>query len=296
MVRCLPLIPLAALSIAVASAPVVRQVTYQGEIAPLNIAPTLEHGYLLTWDRNLDGSLAMNRISLYRPDGSHAYSATVEVPNRKGLNLRNGAIDVDGRVGVVFRDHGFAVLDPSGHVVRVVATPSFAAKQICFAPDHSIWIAGNTFGAGIEDDGMFRRYSPDGVELGRSIPQSTFDPPLAPIGSVGGKALRASDNGIVAVLSPAVAGGPMSAEFVELDFNGHLVGRPGKHRYFFPWALTPAGTIYAREGGKLMMYPRSSGTWMPASDGGHQGLSGAEDGALIFRQPNSNTYDWVAIP
>jgi hypothetical protein len=116
MARWLPLVPLAALSIAVASAPVVRQVTYQGEIAPLNITPTLEHGYLLTWDRNLDGGLAMNRISLYGPDGSHAYSATVQVPNLKNLSLTNGAIDVDGRVGVVFRDHGFAVLDPSGHV------------------------------------------------------------------------------------------------------------------------------------------------------------------------------------
>ena len=128
------------------------------------------------------------------------------------------------------------------------------------------------------------------------MPKSTFNPPLAPIGSVGGKALRASANGMVAVLNSVLVSGPSSAEFVELDFNGHLVGRPGKHRYFFPWALTPAGTIYAREGSKLMVYNRSSDAWKPTSDGGYQGLSGAENGALIFHQPNSNTYDWVAIP
>src|SRR5581483_4514300 len=132
----------------------------------------------------------------------------------------------------------FAVLDPSGHMVRIVATPWFSPVQISFAPDHSIWIAGHTFGAGIKDDGIFRRYSPDGIELGRFVPESIFNPPLTPIDIVGGKALRASAHGIVAVLNPVPFSGPPSAEFVELDFNGRLVGRPGKHRYFFPWALT----------------------------------------------------------
>jgi hypothetical protein len=297
MARLLLLVFLVVLSSVAASAPPARQVTYQGELAPLNIGPTYDHGYLITWERNLDGSLAMNRFSLYRPDGSHAYTALVQIAGQKNLSLHNGAVDVDGTAAVVFRNPGgFAVLDQAGKQVRTVVTPGFEPKQVCFAPDQTVWIAGNAFGAGSESDGIFRRYSIDGRELGRFVPKSTFNPPLSPIGTIAGHAMRASANGIVAILQGPAAGEPFRSEWIELDLAGNVVGRPGKHRSFFPWALTPSGAIYAREdGGKLMVFDRSAGAWKPTPDGGYSGLAGAEDGMLVFREPNSNSYDWVPV-
>jgi hypothetical protein len=65
-----------------------REVYYQGFLAPENITPTFDKGYLLVYD--------FDKIDAYAPDGRPLYSVSAEVPNAKIANIQNAAADVDG--------------------------------------------------------------------------------------------------------------------------------------------------------------------------------------------------------
>jgi hypothetical protein len=271
-----------------------RQVTYQGDIHPLNITPTFDHGYLIVWDRNTDGTRELKTISVYGPTGSRIYQAAIQVPKHKHLFLLNAAADVDGTVAVVFREPGgFAVLNRNGMQIQTVVTDSYIPTQICFAPDHTIWLAGSS--ASGAEYMMFRKYSPDGRELGRFVSSSTFASRLAPIECIGGRAMQASANGIVALLQPQPT--PDSGlRWVELDFQGKLVGEFGQHKDLLPWTLTPNGTIYAREDvGKFVFLDRASGTWKQSSIARPGYLAGADENGLIFGLPDQITLEWVPV-
>jgi len=164
-----------------------RQVTYQGDIAPLSISPTFDHGFLIVWDRDTDGvTKALKTISVYGPTGSRLYQSAIQGPNLKEATLLNGAADDDGTVAVVFDlPGGFAILDSSGKQIQTVVTSPYVPTQICFAPDHTIWVAGNT--AYGKDEMLFRRYSRDGKELGRFVPGSTFSSKRTVARCIGGR-------------------------------------------------------------------------------------------------------------
>jgi hypothetical protein len=80
-----------------------RQVTYQGDLSPLNSIPSFDHGYVIVWDRNNDGAKQLKTISVFGPDRFRVYQTAIGVPNQKYLSLLNGAADTDGTVAVVFR-------------------------------------------------------------------------------------------------------------------------------------------------------------------------------------------------
>ncbi|MDR3702181.1 MAG: hypothetical protein P4L56_21220 [Candidatus Sulfopaludibacter sp.] len=268
---------------------------YQGDISPLHITPTFDHGYLIVWERNTDADMNLKRIGVYGPGGALAYHATIQLPNQKHLRLLNGAADTDDTVAVAFDNPGgFAVLDPSGKQIRTVVTGLYVPEQICFAPDHTIWVAGQARPE--QDYKIFRKYTPDGQELGEFLPKSTFRPSLVSVRTVGGRALSASADRIVSLLR-SDAPGPAPLEWVELNFDGKLIGRPGQHRYFFPWALTPDGTIYAREGGdKFVFFDRAGAGWKPVPVTPQGSLAGADRNGLVFQLPNTTTFAWVPLP
>ncbi len=273
-----------------------RQVTYQGDLSPLNITPTFNHGYVIAWDRNTDGAQQMKTISVFGPNGSRLYQTAISVPNQKFISLSNGDADTDGTVAVVFRDPGgFAVLDPSGKQIHTVLTAPYEPSQICFAPDHSIWLEGHE-GRGDAEYMIFRKYSPDGHELGRFVSSSKFAAKVPDVTTIGGRAIRASANGIVAlVLQDQPQPHPPLMLWVALDFEGNVVGQPGQHRYFFPWTLTPQGSIYAKEGGKFVYLDNVSGKWQESSLPRPGSLAGADENGLIFELPDHHTFEWVAI-
>ena len=274
-----------------------RQVTYQGDLSPLNIKPTFDHGYVIAWDRNTDGTTKqIKTISVFGPDGSRLYQASITVSNQKFTSLLNGAADTDGTVAVVFGNPGgFAVLDPSGKQIHTVLTAPYAPSQICFAPDHTIWLEGQE-GLGSTEYMIFRKYSPDGHELGRFVSSAKFAAKVSAVHTIGGRAIWASVNGIVAlVLEDQPQPHPPLMQWVQLDFEGNVVGKPGQHRYFFPWALTPQGTIYAKEGDKFVYLDNVSGKWQESSLPRPGSLAGADENGLIFEQPDLRTFEWVAV-
>ena len=270
-----------------------REVIYQGDLAPLNITPTFDHGYVIVWDRNIDGDTSLKRISVYAPSGVLAFRTNIQAPGHPYLSLSNGAVDTDGSVAVVFREPGgFTLLDKGGQQTRTVLTGAYVPTQICFAADHTIWLAGSVFGS--QDYGILRRYSLDGKQLGEFLPRSVYD--LSPAQSIGGNALRAANDRIVTLLERASdSGGPPTMEWFELDLAGNVIGRPGTHRFFFPWALTPDGTIYAREGGsQLLVFDRAAGAWKVSTliRPANGRLAGADENGLVYGLPQG-TYTWV---
>jgi hypothetical protein len=270
-----------------------REVVYHGDLAPLNITPTFDNGYLLVWEGNA-AEHTDRRIAVYRPDGTLAYRAEIQPPEGDYLTLLNGAVDTDGVVAVTFRPGGFALLSASGKQIRTVATGTYLPTQVWFGPDHTIWLAGR--GSPGSDYAIFRRYSRDGNELGSFVPQSMFGG-LAPVEIIGGHAMRAASDRIVALLGPDQHAHPPRLKWVELDLAGNVIGQPGSHRFFFSWALTPNGTIYATEDGNTLVYlDRSANAWKPATltrpDGA---LKGADESGLIYQLANSNTYQWVSL-
>jgi hypothetical protein len=271
-----------------------RQVTYQGDLSPLNIVPSFDHGYVIVWDRNTDGEKQLKTISVFGPDGSRLYQTAIGVPNQKYISLLNGAADTDGTVAVVFQNPGgFAVLDPMGRQIHTVITAPYEPSQICFAPDHSIWLEGAE-GLGGAEYMIFRKYSLDGHELGRFVSSSKFAAKVPAVTSIGGRAIRASASGIVAlVLEDQPQPHAPLMNWVELDFDGNIVGQPGQHRYFFPWTLTPKGTIFATEGGKLVYLDNVSGKWQESSLPRPGSLAGADENGLVFELPDHRTFEWA---
>ncbi len=65
-----------------------REVHYQGDLAPLNIMPTFDKGYLIVYDWN-------HKINVYAPDGSPLYSVSAQVPNTDWAAIQNAAVDTD---------------------------------------------------------------------------------------------------------------------------------------------------------------------------------------------------------
>jgi hypothetical protein len=113
---------------------------------------------------------------------------------------------------------------------------------------------------------------------------------------VGGRALGASADRIVALLQFDNRADTAHLEWVELDFSGHVIERPGQHSNFLPWALTPGGVIYAREnGGNLVFFDRAAGTWKPAAITPPGSLFWADETSLVFRLPNSTTFEWFPV-
>jgi hypothetical protein len=235
----------------------------------------------------------MQVISVFGPDGSRLYQTAITVPNQKYISLLNGAADIDGTVAVVFRSPGgFAVLDRSGHPVHTVLTAPYEPTQICFAPDHSIWLEGHE-GIGDHEYMVFRKYSSDGHELGRFVSSSKFAAQTPAPHS--GHAMRASANGIVALVLEDQPHGPHLMHWLQLDFEGNVVGQPGQHRYFYPWALTPQGSIYAKEGNKFVCLDNLSGNWRESSLPRPGVLVGADENSLIFMLADRRTFKWVAL-
>jgi hypothetical protein len=61
--------------------------------------------------------------------------------------------------------------------------------------------------------------------------------------------------------------------------------------------MTPAGTIYAREdgGSKLLFFDRTAGAWKPAAITPPGSLIGADENGLVFRRPNTATFEWLPV-
>ncbi len=252
-----------------------REVVYIGDLAPLNITPTFDSGYLAVYggDQEVlvyarDGSLAFRFTpphgfvvnAAFEADGSPAFGV-------QALNPRRGVI---------------SIADAKGKQIGVIDTGDYVPSGVSFAPDHSIWAVGwkpELVGAGVPEYEVLRHYSREGRELGRYLSRASFPGEHAPArGATGMWNLRIAGDRIGALL-----GGGRKWWWVEAAMSGQETGRwqvDDWHGY----AVTSDGVVYFQSGGGVMSLDRASGQWratrISVPNGGF--LIGAEGSELVF--------------
>ena len=257
--------------------------------------PASDKGYLLFLDHS-------NGVEVWGPDGQLAFQTRVNNP--LSSYVMSAAIDRDGSVAVGLaydRSGGIAVLDRSGKQVRFTETGRYLPAHICFDSNHNLW----TFGwqrDGVQSDAedaedymLFRKYSPDGKQLGAFVSRSLFPRPgLSPGSPSGGLwRLRVSDDRVGAV---AYAGRTSEThEWIELSLEGRLIGRwktgPGKSGGM---AFTSSNALCRQridhELSQLECFDRESKAWKPSgNDSPYFGiLLGADGNDLIFGSNGGN--------
>ena len=246
-----------------------------------HIFPTFNHGYLATYE--LDG------IAVYAPDGALA----LRVARPAGSGFVNVDIDLDGSVVVaVQRDAlqgGVALFNRDGSKATEIVTDPYLPDQVCFGPDHSIWVLGDEDLSPVDEHGthfLLRHYSRAGQLLGSFLPRSSFPADADPgAGRSGFPRLRIANDRVGATLYRA--GANHKPLLVETNLDGKEVGRwtvpLGE-----PSATTASGIVYAAEGTQLTMLDRATGSWISVPNPSHERLLGADGDDLVFAHKRAN--------
>ena len=267
-------------------------IVVQGNISPLNIVPTFDHGYLAVYE---DGG-----FSVYAPDGSPA----MKIASEAATYAENVDIEPDGSVAAaVFvntpgpRTGVIRIFNPDGSVAGRIATGTYLPSHVCFAPDHSIWTLGNEerqSPGNYADYFLLRHYSRSGELLGQFLSRSTF-PAEAHAGQVmvGLWALRIAGGRIGALMRNA--GEKMRSLWLESDLQGQETGRwitSGGT----PAAMTESGAVYAQNSEGISVLDRASGSWKRVPQSSNDILLGAEGNALVFEVKGMNRIRRAAQP
>jgi hypothetical protein len=271
------------------------EVTFGG-LSRSNPAPTFDNGYVVGWDQ-----AALGMMSLCAPDGYRVYETSLALPGVTGIVfLDSAAVDTDGTVAVAYHDSrwkraGIALLDQDGKPVRFIETYPYLPSQVCFAPDHSIWMFGELFDFHPSADfKAFRKYSREGQQLGAFVPRSKlpawegFESDQV-LGLFHGLwRFRASKDRLGAMLP---IGGYKYA-WVELDFSGNLIAvwkySGTDAEAFMPAAFTASGELYANRWlwGKpagVVVFDKATSAWKPSSSLPKNYLLGADGDRLVFK-------------
>jgi hypothetical protein len=280
-----------------------QDVYYRGDLAPLNILPTFDKGYLAVYERE-------HTIALYGPDGFLAYRATAQVPGAKWANVINASPDSDGSLALAveyqnekLRAGGVAVFDHTGMQAAFIDTGAdWSPTQVCFGADHSIWAMGwrglDSSKASTPDYFVLRNYARDGRLIGAYLSRSSFEQePVGPI--VGGWQLR-SANGRIGGLFYATSVLPLGSErrmreWIETDLRGNIVRRVDLSRKTI-LAFSSDGSLYAREnqGGYMALNPALN-SWRTIPASANEVLLGADDGSLVFLIRGTNQVVWSPV-
>jgi hypothetical protein len=102
-----------------------RDVYYQGDLAPLNILPTFDKGYLAVYEPE-------HTIALYEADGSLAYRAKALVPGVKYIDVANAAPEADGSlaIAVEYRIENYRAAVSRSSIPRESSPRSSRQEQI----------------------------------------------------------------------------------------------------------------------------------------------------------------------
>jgi hypothetical protein len=265
-----------------------------------NPTPSFDHGYVAAWDIK-----QLHSITLYAPDGHEMFSVlALKLPDGSSTNTPiSVAVDTDGISSFAYiadkgRRSGIAILDAVGNQTRVMETEPYKPSQVCFAPDHSIWMFGDqwkTSGTLEPDFMVFRHYSRDGKLIGSFVPRSALprwegaglDQAVAPF--IGHWRLRATKDRIGAALYL----GGFKEEWVELNFNGELLGQwsyiRSRDDSVLPAAFDEKGILYGehwtghvRDG--IAVFDRATSSWkrVPSLPSGP--VVGADGARLVYQE------------
>ncbi len=299
------LVVLIALSaVAVAQHP--ASITFD-ELSRSNPGAAFDHGFVAAWDL-----VQVHSLTLYDTDGRRLFDLTsLTLPDGTKTNTPISVdIDSDGTSALAYWVNsslraGFALVDKTGNQIRIVETQPYRPSQVCFAPDHSIWMFGDQWNSKAQPDAdfmTFRHYSRDGKLLGSFVPRSTLpawegaglDGAVAPF--IGHWRLRASKDRIGAALLL----GNHKQVWIELDLQGQLIGQWtdtfSAPEWVMPVAFDSDSLLYGEHRMRekrvgISVFDRSTSTWKPAPSLPKGRLLGA-DGALLVYQ-NGDELRWV---
>jgi|ERR1017187_6219206 hypothetical protein len=278
-----------------------HDVFYQGNLAPRNIVPTFENGYLVVYDID-------SKIALYAPDGSLVYKAAAQVDGASWVHVSNAGVDSDGTLAAAVEYRrpkasdqrgGIAILDRTGAQTLFLDTGEYSPTHVSFGPDHSIWTIGWRRNASDSDYFVLRNYSIAGQLIGAFLSRSSFEPEPDPVGPCeGGWQLRVVNGKVGAlfysssILKPGQRPRPL-AEWVETDLKGKEIGR-----YDVPasmLAFTQGGALYAQLPGGISVFEWATSHWRPLTGMPDGILVGAEGASLVFELRGENTLRWVPV-
>ncbi len=278
-----------------------REVHYQGALAPIGNGPSFDHGYLVSYD----GATA---FSVYSADGSLRYAGQPQIPDAVWALAQNGAADSDGsaalavayRTGKHSPEQGkIALFDREGKQTRLIGTGDFVATQVCFAGDHSIWAVGRIPARSVPDDTgeyfILRHYSREGAERGAYLPRSSFRSDAEPIEPIHGMwGLRQSKDRMgIFVFSTS----PAASAWVETDLEGKELGRWKVPSDFHPLAFTTNGRVYGITESEIRELDHGSGEWKLSRVAKPDGfVLGADGDLLVIKIKGANALRWIAQP
>lgn len=293
------LLPVVALPLLAIAGDPVRDVTYLTPWGPG--IPQLDKGHLIEF-------ASPSEVLIFGRDGMLAYAARPEHP-RSTSGSRFAAVDADGSSAVAFsyRDEqsrhrgGIAFFDPNGKQARILELGFSRACAMHYAPTHSLWvIASEPVQDGHRDTGAYslRRYSRDGELTGR------FGSPGIGRWSSVRRLLASSDR-----IGLWISDYPRD-QWVEIDFNGKVLGHWDLGRSGFGIAFTLNSQLYA--GGeqnkkgvrRILRFHRGTSTWEDIGclrPPAHIPLArldllmGADEYDLVFHTPMGTRFLWYPV-
>lgn len=294
MLRMVLLFLAAGASLAPAAEPV-REVRFEGRLAPLYILPNFDNGYLVAFESG--------GIAVCGPHGRLAcrvFDRTTMEPEAVCNRGDNAAVDTDGTIAVTLyrvkgrtqTRGGIAIFTRTGMRKGFIDTGRFVPSAVAFAPDHSIWTFGTRFiDPGFRDYFILHHYLQDGTRRGEFLPRSGFATDDEPgYAGHGGWRLRVSGNRVGAAL-----GGTRLENrwWIEFDLEGRETGRwrTGNRD---PGAFTASGSVYAREMEGISVLDRATGQWRPVVPPFAGRLLGHDGDNLVFRIGSVLT--WAPAP
>ena len=260
---------------ALAASAISGDVVIQGNMYPLNITPTFNHGYLAVYEEG--------GIAVYTPEGSLA----MRISPPDGGNNVNADIDHGGTVALAtHRGHVgiISIFATDGSPDGQIDTGKYLPSQVCFGPDHSLWTLGSEDNIPARDRSdyfLLRHYSRTGDLLGEFFPRSAFpedsDPGQAMVGLW---RLRIAGDRIGALLHKAGPGD--SHLWLETDLTGTETGRWAVPPDREPVAMTDRDAVYASTGSEFSALDRATGSWKAVAKSSRDILLGAEGNVLVF--------------
>jgi len=256
-------------------------------------AAVYSNGYLLSWD-----SPEYTQVTVYGRDAKPAFSA----PERMGDSHVSWAVDSDGVVAGAYWAHHLMeghidLLDRTGIVTRTISTGSYIPLQVVFAPDHTIWTAGNiALNDGSRDFNVLHHYARTGEELGQALSwyQVGGDRKHPVVQPALGSQLLYIANDRIGWNAGWLRPGRRPPTWIEISFSGILLGKYDLETTdglsLWPAAMTASGNVYTRiakfrSAARFAVLDRSKGVWQKVVGDPPGALIGSEGDNLVFFDP-----------
>ena len=196
------------------------------------VVPNWDKNYLISQESEVSSSKVPN-VRLFDASGAMVRQASVWLPGAIKVALIDSAVTADGRIvasGVAIKGDGtrayfIARTDLKGTVTNIVQTNPFHPRNICTAPDGTVWSFGGVSAensAQAKGEALLRQFHFDKGLIKSHLSASSFDASLRPAYRLGKGAvyLRCFADGL-GIYSE------VANEFIELNFGTGEVQRFG---------------------------------------------------------------------